>query len=66
MRLVSHPKYYFMKYDYDAGVVNVEIPFVVSAVQKPIALVKAGEEAAAGEQVVVSGWGLNEVSSYYS
>jgi len=55
-----------MKYDYDAGVVNVEIPFVVSAVQKPIALVKAGEEAAAGEQVVVSGWGLNEVSSYYS
>jgi len=66
VRFVSHPKYNVIKYDYDAGVLKVEIPFGVSAVQKLIALVKAGEEAAAGEQAVVSGWGYNKVSSYYS
>ena len=38
----------------------------MSAVRKPDPLVKAVEEAAGGEPVVVSGWGLAEVSVYYS
>ena len=62
MRIASHPKFNVAKYDYDAGVAKVESPFVVSAFRKLIALVKAGEDAAAGEQVVVTGWGRNVVS----
>jgi len=60
-RTVLHPKFSYDKYDYDVGVVKVKTPFVESATQKRIALVKAGEDPAAGEQVVVSGWGWNEV-----
>jgi len=63
VRKVVHPKFDRTKYDYDAGVVKIATPLVVSAVRKPIALVKAGEEAAAGEPVVVSGWGSTEVSA---
>jgi len=65
-RAVANPKYNKSTYDYDVGIVKVATPFVVSAVRKPVALVKAGEEAAGGEPVVVSGWGVAEVSVYCS
>jgi len=62
VRSVAHPKYHRKRYDFDVGVVKVEFPFIVSPVRKPIALVKAGEDPAAGEPVVVAGWGINDVS----
>jgi len=62
VRMVTHPKHDDRKKDYDAGVVKVATPFVVSAVHKPIALVAAGEDATAGEPVVVTGWGDTLVS----
>jgi len=62
VRSVGHPKYNRPKFDYDVGVLKVATPFVVSEVQKPIALVEAGEDAATREPVVVSGWGINRVS----
>jgi len=57
-----HPNFISPKMDYDVAVVKVATPFVVSNVRKPIASVKAGEEPAASEPIVVSGWGINEVS----
>jgi len=66
VRFVEHPKYDSEVYDYDVAVVKVTTPFVVSAVEKPVALVEAGEYAAAGEPVVVSGWGINRVSAYFN
>jgi len=65
VRKLAHPKYDSDADDYDVGVVTVAAPFVVSAVRKPIALVKAGEDAASHEPVVVSGWGVNRVSAFY-
>jgi len=62
VRMVAHPKYDVRKDDYDVGVVKVATPFVVSAVRKPIALVAPGEDATAGEPVVVTGWGDTMVS----
>ena len=61
-KIVIHPKFSEETLDYDVAVVKVASPFVPSAVQKPIALVNPGEEPAAGEPVVVSGWGRNKVS----
>jgi len=63
VRSVWHAKFTLESLDYNVGVVKVATPFVVSAVEKPIALLRAGEEVAVGEPVVVSGWGLNEVSA---
>jgi len=63
VRSVAHPKYNRPTFDYDVGVVKVAKPFELSAVRKPIALVESGEDAAAQEPVVVSGWGTNRVSS---
>ena len=65
VRSKSQPKYSIPQDDYDVGAVHVATPFVISAVPKPIALVKAGEEAAAQEPVVVSGWGVNQVSAFW-
>ena len=62
VRNVAHPKYDSITLDYDVAVLKVATPFVVSDVRKPIALVKAGEEPADHEPVVVSGWGTNKVS----
>jgi len=64
VRVVSNPKYIKSTHDYDVGLVKVAIPFVVSAVRKPVPLVNVGEEAAGGEPVVVAGWGFAEVSVY--
>jgi len=66
VRIVEHPKYDRPKHDYDAGIAKVAYPFVFSNVRKPIALVAVGEEAVAGEPVVVSGWGLTQVSEYFN
>jgi len=63
VRSVAHPKFNKKTIDYDAGVVKVATPFVESDIRKPVALVKVGEEAAAGEPVVVSGWGVSPVSA---
>ena len=60
-QIVAHPQFDMEVYEYDAAIVKVATPFVVSAVTRPVALVKAGEEAAGGEPVVVSGWGSNRV-----
>jgi len=59
-RSVAHHKYFWLTLDYDAGVVKVAPPFVLDAAHKPIALVNAGEDPAAGEPVVVFGWGYNK------
>jgi len=64
LRRVVHPKYNTHTHDYDVGVVEVATPFIMSPVRKPIALVKGGEDPAAGERVVVSGWGYNLVSVF--
>jgi len=66
VRNEAHPKFYRRTFDYDVGVVKVATPFVLSDVRKPIALVKAGEEPADRESVVVSGWGTNRVSVHPS
>jgi len=63
VRRMKHPKYDSSTNDYDVGVVKVETPFVVSAVQKPIALVDAEEEPLT-RAVFLSGWGLNDVSAH--
>jgi len=63
VRTTTHPKFDSSTDDYDVGIVKVETPFVVSAVQKPIALVDAGEYPLT-KAVVVSGWGHNDVSAH--
>jgi len=67
VRKVAHPKYNDFQplYDYDVGVVQVKTPFDMSAVERPIALVKVGEEAAAGEQAVTTGYGHSRVSTFF-
>jgi len=65
VRMVAHPKYDRPKHDYDAGIIKVATPFEESAVRKPIALVAVGEEASAGEPVVVTGWGDTMVSVFF-
>lgn len=66
VQCTAHPKHSMLTMDYDVGVAKVATPFVVSDVRKPITLMKAGEEPAAHEPVVVSGWGTNSVSVYPS
>ena len=65
VRRMIHPKYDSSNLDYDAGVVKVETPFVVSAVEKPIALVAANEHPPTWN-VSISGWGKNNVSAHSS
>ena len=62
-RIVKHPKYNGSILDYDAQMAKLQTPVVESNVRKPIALVAAGEDGAAGEPVVVSGWGVTKVSA---
>ena len=65
-RVVRYPKWddFEPLYDYDVGVTQVKTPFDMSAVERPIALVKVGEEAAAGEQAVITGYGHSRVSTF--
>jgi len=37
VRMVAHPKFDWLKHDYDAGIAKLKTPLVESAVQKPIA-----------------------------
>jgi len=64
-RSVLHPKSkeWGWLYDYNVGVTQVKTPFDMSAVERPIALVNVGEVAAAGEQVVITGYGRNRVGT---
>ena len=62
MRRVKNPTIDKWTNDYDVGIVKVATPFVESAVQQIIPLVKAGEEPSAGEPAVVAGWGVNKIS----
>jgi len=66
VRHLKHPKFDNDNgLDYDVGVAKVKTPFLMNAIEKPVPLVRAGEDPDPGEHAIVSGWGDNRVSAYF-
>ncbi|PSN43589.1 hypothetical protein C0J52_15968, partial [Blattella germanica] len=63
-RIVTHPNFDYLTYDYDVGLIQVATPFVYGASVKPISV--ASEEPSAGLSAIIVGWGSTYSGGAYS
>jgi len=61
-RVAVHQNYSTNSLDYDVAVIKVATPFTVGPNRKPIAFTSIRELPKDNERVIVSGWGITEVS----